>query len=202
MRETTHELARNSGALVISYFISICQIERMACPHNETAWYRVHFCAHNLREMIHSPRGEKRHHFPLPEEFAEAQAPPLHLATRARSNDSTNGCSPKGSTDCGSLATLWKNCADVHSVREYYGLSGIQSGWDWRKISALLALASTQLTGGSTGVNMELSAVGERVFAAESIIKRRIRKVGGRCNVLFSPRMLNKSTTTALSYYC
>lgn len=27
---------------------------------------------------------------------------------------------------------------------------------------------------------MELSAVGERVFAAESIIKRRIRKVGGR----------------------
>lgn len=152
--------------------------------------------------MIHSPRGEKSHHFPLPEEFAEAQAPPLHLATRARSNGSTNGCSPKGSTDCGSLATLWKNCADVHSVREYYGLSGIQSGWDWRKISALLALASTQLTGGSTGVNMELSAVGERVFAAESIIKRRIRKVGGRCNVLFSPRMLNKTTTAALSYYC
>ncbi|XP_020795522.2 chromobox protein homolog 8b [Boleophthalmus pectinirostris] len=29
---------------------------------------------------------------------------------------------------------------------------------------------------GSTGINMELSAVGERVFAAESIIKRRIRK--------------------------
>ncbi|MEQ2279571.1 hypothetical protein AMECASPLE_010842 [Ameca splendens] len=33
-----------------------------------------------------------------------------------------------------------------------------------------------RLTVGSTGVNMELSAVGERVFAAESIIKRRIRK--------------------------
>lgn len=29
---------------------------------------------------------------------------------------------------------------------------------------------------------MELSAVGERVFAAESIIKRRIRKVGVSCN--------------------
>lgn len=28
-----------------------------------------------------------------------------------------------------------------------------------------------------TEVNMELSAVGERVFAAESIIKRRIRRV-------------------------
>ncbi|MEQ2177865.1 hypothetical protein GOODEAATRI_008056 [Goodea atripinnis] len=34
-----------------------------------------------------------------------------------------------------------------------------------------------RLTVGSTGVNMELSAVGERVFAAESIIKRRIRKL-------------------------
>lgn len=30
---------------------------------------------------------------------------------------------------------------------------------------------------------MELSAVGERVFAAESIIKRRIRKVSVRYNV-------------------
>lgn len=30
---------------------------------------------------------------------------------------------------------------------------------------------------------MELSAVGERVFAAESIIKRRIRKVSVRWNV-------------------
>lgn len=29
---------------------------------------------------------------------------------------------------------------------------------------------------------MELSAVGERVFAAESIIKRRIRKVGSPAN--------------------
>lgn len=38
---------------------------------------------------------------------------------------------------------------------------------------------------------MELSAVGERVFAAESIIKRRIRKVGVRCNVPFSPRALD-----------
>lgn len=198
MGETTYALARNSGALVISYSLSIC-LTRLACPHNETACIFAHItCA----KWFTRRAGEKSHHFPLPEEFAEAQAPPLHLATRARSNGSTNGCSPKGSTDCGSLATLWKNCADVHSVREYYGLSGIQSGWDWRKISALLALASTQLTGGSTGVNMELSAVGERVFAAESIIKRRIRKVGGRCNVLFSPRMLNKTTTAALSYYC
>ncbi len=79
-------------------------------------------------------------------------------------------------------------------MRNYYGLSGIQSGWDWRKISALLTLALTKLAVGSTGVNMELSAVGERVFAAESIIKRRIRKVGVRCNVLFfSPRALNIS---------
>lgn len=54
------------------------------------------------------------------------------------------------------------------------------------KISVLLTLASTELTVGSTGVNMELSAVGERVFAAESIIKRRIRKVGVRCNMHFS----------------
>lgn len=30
---------------------------------------------------------------------------------------------------------------------------------------------------------MELSAVGERVFAAESIIKRRIRKVSVNCSV-------------------
>ncbi|KAF3851905.1 hypothetical protein F7725_005260 [Dissostichus mawsoni] len=74
------------------------------------------------------------------------------------------------------LSNAVKNCADVHSVREYYGLSGIQSGWDWKKISALLTIASAELTVGSTGVNMELSAVGERVFAAESIIKRRIRK--------------------------
>ncbi|XP_077462378.1 chromobox protein homolog 8b [Stigmatopora argus] len=35
---------------------------------------------------------------------------------------------------------------------------------------------ASRLTVGCTGVNMELSAVGERVFAAESIIKRRIRK--------------------------
>lgn len=41
----------------------------------------------------------------------------------------------------------------------------------------LAALASSELTEGSSGLNMELSAVGERVFAAESIIKRRIRKV-------------------------
>lgn len=57
------------------------------------------------------------------------------------------------------------------------------------KISALLTLASTKLTVDSTGVNMELSAVGERVFAAESIIKRRIRKVGARCNVLVSSKV-------------
>lgn len=31
---------------------------------------------------------------------------------------------------------------------------------------------------------MELSAVGERVFAAESIIKRRIRKVGSTAKPL------------------
>lgn len=78
------------------------------------------------------------------------------------------------------LRNAVKKCTDVHSVREYYGLSGIQSGWDWRKISALLTLAVSKLTVGSSGVNMELSAVGERVFAAESIIKRRIRKVSVR----------------------
>ncbi|XP_072240252.1 chromobox protein homolog 8b [Leuresthes tenuis] len=48
------------------------------------------------------------------------------------------------------------------------------AGTEGKKISAVLA--PSKLTVGSTGVNMELSAVGERVFAAESIIKRRIRK--------------------------
>uniref|UniRef100_A0A672YSA6 Uncharacterized protein n=1 Tax=Sphaeramia orbicularis TaxID=375764 RepID=A0A672YSA6_9TELE len=38
---------------------------------------------------------------------------------------------------------------------------------------------------------MELSAVGERVFAAESIIKRRIRKVGEKRNTsFFNPELL------------
>lgn len=42
----------------------------------------------------------------------------------------------------------------------------------------MLTVSLRELTGASTGgANMELSAVGERVFAAESIIKRRIRKV-------------------------
>ncbi|XP_068177314.1 chromobox protein homolog 8b [Antennarius striatus] len=45
------------------------------------------------------------------------------------------------------------------------------------KLSAALALATSELTAASSaGGDMELSAVGERVFAAESIIKRRIRK--------------------------
>lgn len=50
-------------------------------------------------------------------------------------------------------------------------------------------LAPIRLTVGSTGVNMELSAVGERVFAAESIIKRRIRKVRREAVLFCYPRI-------------
>lgn len=50
--------------------------------------------------------------------------------------------------------------------REYYGLS--------RTIQAESAVEKNSC---EVEVNMELSAVGERVFAAESIIKRRIRRV-------------------------
>lgn len=48
-----------------------------------------------------------------------------------------------------------ERCSTGRGSREYYGL--------WVPLS-----------------KMELSAVGERVFAAESIIKRRIRKVSPR----------------------
>ncbi|XP_077428255.1 chromobox protein homolog 8b [Vanacampus margaritifer] len=72
-----------------------------------------------------------------------------------------------------------KKCADVHSLlvsimvcREF---RVAETGEREKKKKICLANAS-KLTVGSTGVNMELSAVGERVFAAESIIKRRIRK--------------------------
>ena len=51
---------------------------------------------------------------------------------------------------------------------------------------------------GSTGVNMELSAVGERVFAAESIIKRRIRKVGVRCSVSLFSQSVEYNASTPL----
>lgn len=50
------------------------------------------------------------------------------------------------------LRRLRERCSTGRGSREYYGL--------WVPLS-----------------KMELSAVGERVFAAESIIKRRIRKV-------------------------
>lgn len=36
-----------------------------------------------------------------------SQAPPTHLATRARSNACANGRPSRGSTDCGCPATLW-----------------------------------------------------------------------------------------------
>lgn len=102
-----------------------------------------------------------------------------HLATRARSNGWTNGRSARGSTDCGFLSNAVKKlrwrpfCSGVlWSV----GNSEV-AGTGKKARSALLTLATAELTEDSTGVNMELSAVGERVFAAESIIKRRIRKV-------------------------
>lgn len=44
---------------------------------------------------------------------------------------------------------------------------------------------ANSVSAGQASVNMELSAVGERVFAAESIIKRRIRKVDAMCNILY-----------------
>lgn len=46
---------------------------------------------------------------------------------------------------------------------------------------------------------MELSAVGERVFAAESIIKRRIRKVGVRCSVPFLSQSVEYNAPAPLS---
>lgn len=57
---------------------------------------------------------------------------------------------------------------ELTSAAEYYGLSCAGCCFS--------ALGSSQ--GGKRRVNMELSAVGERVFAAEALLKRRIRKVG------------------------
>lgn len=59
---------------------------------------------------------------------------------------------------------------ELTSAREYYGLS--------RAGRCFSAPGSGR--GGKRRVNMELSAVGERVFAAEALLKRRIRKVGER----------------------
>lgn len=50
---------------------------------------------------------------------------------------------------------------------------------------------------------MELSAVGERVFAAESIIKRRIRRVGvHRSMSLFCLERTYSTNDASLTKYC
>lgn len=61
------------------------------------------------------------------------------------------------------LRRVRERCSTGRGSREYYGL--------WVPLS-----------------KMELSAVGERVFAAESIIKRRIRKVSRLPGLDASPR--------------
>lgn len=61
------------------------------------------------------------------------------------------------------LGRVRERCSTGRGSREYYGL--------WVPLS-----------------KMELSAVGERVFAAESIIKRRIRKVSPRPGLPCAPR--------------
>lgn len=57
---------------------------------------------------------------------------------------------------------------ELTSAGEYYGLS----------CAGCCFSAPGSSQGGKRRVNMELSAVGERVFAAEALLKRRIRKVG------------------------
>lgn len=57
---------------------------------------------------------------------------------------------------------------ELTSAGEYYGLS----------CAGCCFSAPGSGQGGKRRVNMELSAVGERVFAAEALLKRRIRKVG------------------------
>lgn len=57
---------------------------------------------------------------------------------------------------------------ELTSAGEYYGLSS----------AGCCFSAPGSGRGGKRRVNMELSAVGERVFAAEALLKRRIRKVG------------------------
>lgn len=82
------------------------------------------------------------------------------LATARQSGGSRDGpqlereCAPRRAPArrAYALRRVRERCSTGRGSREYYGL--------WVPLS-----------------KMELSAVGERVFAAESIIKRRIRKV-------------------------
>lgn len=97
---------------------------------------------------------------PPPRQKEFAQAPPPRLATRARSNAWANGRPSRGSTDRGYLATL--SGRTRAREREKTALTSIPFGVLWSvgnsewlglegKISALLALASSELAVGSSG---------------------------------------------------
>lgn len=48
-------------------------------------------------------------------------------------------------------------------------------------MSSLCDFDSLKQAAAAAGSEMELSAIGEQVFAVESIVKKRVRKVGASC---------------------
>lgn len=97
------------------------------------------------------------------------------VATRSLDSSSQRGSSTH---------TVLPSCSVMVTVMtslriEYYGLSRIIQAEGWGEKNSC-----------EVEVNMELSAVGERVFAAESIIKRRIRRVSARNSLLVSASAL------------